>query len=210
MDYMIVNLRRSLYIKLDNGRPVTCSKNDMQRFEYSKARNILDNLPKNLQRLHFRVEPIPEISKPTKAIVKKKDPKRTIKKEYIVPTEIQTWLDKVKECNGLAVDAATRKEELIHSLSNVDKELCNCLHEIELESNKSASEGYKEYRRAKIILEQRRVIKDELSVVDSILSCNLQSMATDRIQKVVDGLGKRSYVIRDVELGDIYSGAEVD
>ena len=205
MDYMIVNPRRSLYVRLDNGRPVTCSKNDLQRFEYSKARNILDNLPKNLRRFHFRVEPIPEIPKSSKTIVKKKESKRTVKKTYIVPPEIQTWLDKVKQFNSLAVDASTRKEELKHSLSNIDKELCNCLHEIELESNKNASEGYKEYRRTKTILEQRRIIKDELSVVNSILSCNLQSMATNRVQKVVDGLGKRSYVIRDVELGDIYS-----
>jgi len=43
-------------------------------------------------------------------------------------------------------------------------------------------------------------------VVDSILTSNLQSMATDRIQKVVDGLGKRKFTFRDVELDDIYIG----
>lgn len=70
----------------------------------------------------------------------------------------------------------------------------------------NACNGYKEYRRTKIILEKRRLIKDELSVVDSILTSNLQSMATDRIQKVVDGLGKRKFTFRDVELDDIYIG----
>lgn len=88
----------------------------------------------------------------------------------------------------------------------MDRELSNCLHEIELSENMNACNGYKEYRRTKIILEKRRLIKDELSVVDSILTSNLQSMATDRIQKVVDGLGKRKFTFRDVELDDIYIG----
>lgn len=56
----------------------------------------------------------------------------------------------------------------------------------------------------KTILERRRVIKDELSVVDSILTSNLQSIATDRIQKVVNGLSKRKFVVRDVDLDEIY------
>ena len=48
------------------------------------------------------------------------------------------------------------------------------------------------------------MIKDELSVVESILTSNLRSMTTDRIQKVVNGLGKRRFVIRDVDLDEIY------
>ena len=29
MDYMIVNPSKSVYIRLDNGRPVTCGKNEL-------------------------------------------------------------------------------------------------------------------------------------------------------------------------------------
>ena len=107
------------------------------------------------------------------------------------------WLDKMKNCNGLAKEALFRKSELICQLSNIDKELSNCLHEIELSK-------YKEYRRIKIILEKRRIIKDELIVVKSILSSNLQSIGSDRIQKVIDGLGNRKFTIRDVDLDEIY------
>ena len=208
VDYMIVNPQKTLYIRTDGGQPVTCSKQNRQRFEYSKACNLLSHLPKKLHKFHFRVEAIPEIgvSPPsTSSPVKhEQTTPKYIKTPYEVPIEVQGWLDRVKECNGLAKDAASRKSELLSQLSNVDKELSNCLHEIELTGNMNACDGYKEYKRAKTILKRRRIIKDELSVVDSILTSNLQSMATDRIQKVVNGLGKRRFVIRDVDLDEIY------
>lgn len=205
MDYMIVSPNKSLYIRLINGRPVTCSKPYLQRFEYSKARNILDSLPKTMKKFQFKVEPIPEISSPPKEEESKvSSTMKTMEKAYIVPKEVQRWLDRARECNGLAKDASDRKTDLVQKLSNVDKELSNCLHEIELSANKNACNGYKEYRRLKMILERRRVVKDELSVLDSILTSNLQSMATDRIEKVVNGLGKRKFKFRDVELEDIY------
>ena len=208
VDYVIVNPQKTLYIRTEGGQPVTCSKQNRQRFEYSKACNILAHLPKKLHKFHFRVEAIPEIgvSPPsTSSSIKHEQPTpKYIKTPYEVPNEVQGWLDRVKECNGLAKDAASRKSELLSQLSNVDKELSNCLHEIELTGNMNACDGYKEYKRAKTILKRRRIIKDELSVVDSILTSNLQSMATDRIQKVVNGLGKRRFVIRDVDLDEIY------
>lgn len=209
---MIVNPQKTLYIRTENGRPATCSKQNRQRFEYSKACNIVAHLPKKLHKFHFKVEPIREVMSQendedppvTQACESSKPVKKCLEKPYETPHEVQRWLDRVKECNGLAKDAASRKAELIHQLSNVDKELSNCLHEIELSANMNACNGYKEYRRTKIILERRRVIKDELSIVESILTSNLQSMATDRIQKVVNGLGKRKFVIRDVDLDEIY------
>lgn len=209
MDYMIVNPQKTLYIRTDGGQPVTCSKQNRQGFEYSKACNILAHLPKKLHKFHFRVEAIPEIgvspSGKSSPIKHEKQPTpKYIKMPYEVSNEVQGWLDRVKECNGLAKDAASRKSELLSQLSNVDRELSNCLHEIELTGNMNACDGYKEYKRAKTILKRRRIIKDELSVVDSILTSNLQSMATDRIQKVVNGLGKRKFMIRDVDLDEIY------
>lgn len=208
VDYVIVNPQKTLYIRTENGQPITCSKQNRQRFEYSKACNILAHLPKKLHKFHFRVEAIPEIGVSPPSVsssIKHEQPTpKYIKMPYEVPNEVQEWLDRVKECNGLAKDAASRKSELLLQLSNVDKELSNCLHEIELTGSMNACNGYKEYRRTKTILERRRVIKDELSVVDSILTSNLQSIATDRIQKVVNGLSKRKFVVRDVDLDEIY------
>lgn len=209
MDYMIVNPSKSLYVRLVDGRPTTCTKQYRQRFEYSKARNIVDSLPKTMRKFHFRVEPIPEISPPleqgTTNILVASPIERP---PYIVPEEVQAWVDRARQCNGLAKDAAARKTDLVHKLSNADKELSNCLHEIELSRRKNACNGYKEYRRLKIILERRRVIKDELSVVDSILTSDLQSIAMDRIEKVVKNLGKRKFKFRDIDFDDIYASAE--
>ena len=62
MDYMIKN-HKNVYIRLNsNGKPVTCAEHEKMPFEYSKAKNILDSLPKTLKRLKFKVEPIPEIA----------------------------------------------------------------------------------------------------------------------------------------------------
>lgn len=201
MDYVITNSHKKIYIKLNhNGLPETCSDNKAQRFEYSKARNILDNLPKTMQKFHFKVEPVPEIiNKKENKEEKVIDKNIFISTYYTVPESVSKWVERVKTCNDLAKDAAKRKDELIDALSNIDRELSNCLHFIELTKWKNGCEGYKEYKSVKSILERRRVIKDELSVVQSILESNLESIATDRIEKVVDRLNKRVFNIREVK-----------
>ena len=200
MDYMIVNQQKTLFIRIRNGSPVICAKRDAQKFDYSKACNILSNLPRTMHKFGFKVEPISEVFPNTSESMEVK----CLQKEYIVSPQVQKWIDKVQACNGLMTDASKRKNELLDQLSNIDKELSNCLHEIELSNNMNACAGYKEYKRTKIILERRRLIKDELSVITSILSGNVESVATDRIKKVVKRLGKRKFIIRDVNLDEIY------
>lgn len=207
MDYIIVNPGRKVYIRLNEfGSPETCTKHSMQRFEYSKAKNILDNLPKTMKKFHFRVEAVPEIvtikdERSLKSDVQKnKTEKKVLENHtYTTPDSVLNWLERVKSCNNLAKDANKRKEELVHLLSDVDKELSNCLHRIELEPNKNGCEGFKAYKQTKIILEKRRIIKDEFSVVSSILDSNLSSIASDRIEKIVNGLSNRKFTIREME-----------
>ncbi len=58
MDYVIKN-HKDVYIRLNNnGMPVTCAQHEKAIFEYSKAKNILDSLPKTLRRLNFKVEAV--------------------------------------------------------------------------------------------------------------------------------------------------------
>lgn len=197
MHYVIINSNKNIFVRLnEKGLPETCARQEAQHFEYSKARNILDNLPRTLKKFHFRVEPIPdEITH--KEVVEKEE--IIISTYYSIPDSVINWVDRVKNCNDLAKDAAKRKEELGQALSNADKELSNCLHRIELTKWKNGCDGYKEYKSVKVILEKRRRIKDELIVIQSILSSNLESMATDRIEKVVNGLGNRIFSMREVE-----------
>ena len=220
LDYVITNHSKKIFIRLgDGGVPETCSKNQCQYFTQKKAKNIINSLPKTMKKFHFLAMQIPSLFNQDKCDQQgsyqniyhesNHEDKNNIKcktftKEYVVPIEVEAWLEKMKSCNGLAKEALCRKNELMCQLSNVDRELSNCLHEIELCKNMNACDGYKEYRRIKIILEKRRVIKDELIVVKSILSSNLQSIGSDRIQKVIDGLGNRKFTIRDVDLNEIY------
>lgn len=204
MDYVITNNNRNVYIRLnDKGSPVTCSKKEAQRFENSKARNILDHLPRTMKKFHFKVEAIPdEIVHKEKIVTQEttnKKEKRIVSTYYTISDSTTRWVERVRDCNGLAKDAAIRKEELTTELSNVDKALSNCLHEIELMKWKNGCDGYKEYKKTKIILEKRRCIKDELAVVQSILSVNLESLATNRIEKLVNALENRSFNVREVE-----------
>lgn len=104
MDYVITNPNKKIYIKLnENGSPETCVKQVAQRFEYSKARNILDNLPKFLKKFHFGVEPIFD------EIVHKEMGEKEeiiISTYYSIPNSVIKWVDRVKNCNDLAKDAA--------------------------------------------------------------------------------------------------------
>ena len=86
MEYVIKN-HKNVYIRLNsNGRPVTCVEHDKTLFEFSKAKNIVDSLPKSLKRLRFKVEAIPEI------IVRQE--KKVIEKEnYLVSANITEWIE---------------------------------------------------------------------------------------------------------------------
>lgn len=201
MEYVVCN-NRGVFIRLQSGKPVTCGEKDKQLFDKQKALNVARYLPRTLKRFHFSVQPAPALI--DKGNNKQKDfcvtKPQSIHKPYIIPAQVQSWVDRVKDCNGLALDAAKRQVVLSHDLSNIDRELSNLLHEIELSYNKNAAEGYKSYKKAKDILERRRIIKDELSVVSSILECNLSNMAANRIQKVVDNLANRKFIFREIEV----------
>lgn len=55
MDYIITN--KSSGIKLDgNGSPTVCRIENAQHFEYDKARNIFQNMPKPLKNLRFSIK----------------------------------------------------------------------------------------------------------------------------------------------------------
>lgn len=126
MEYIIKN-HKNVYIRLNsNGRPVTCVEHDKTLFEFSKAKNIVDSLPKSLKRLRFKVEAILEI------IVRQE--KKVIEKEnYLVSANITEWIEKFGICDDILKEAQKRKEELYRELTNIDRQFSNLVHQIELE-----------------------------------------------------------------------------
>lgn len=199
---LITNQDKKIYIRLNcSGQPETCVKSVAQKFTDTKAKNILNNLPKTLRRFNFML--IDELDNSSEVIeikpLKVTSTKATIKNEnYIVPNTVTSWMDKIEKCNNLVVDAKLRKDELFEQLSDIDKDLSNCLHIIEMTNWKSGCDGYKEYKKIKQILEKRRTIKDELSVVQSLASCNINHFSVDHIvNKLVD----RNFTIRETDNG---------
>ena len=200
MEYLIANSNKNIYIKLDEcGRAVTCVKSAAQKFSNQKAKNILTSLPKTLKKFNFSIVPILDETAKENTLedeIKVIDNKVIKNDNYQLSDKIINWINRTESCNNLFMDAIARKNELSEQLSNVDKELSNCLHEVELTKAKNACEGYKEYKKIKSILEKRRVIKDELSVVQSISDCDVNF---NQIECVVNRLKNREFIIREVD-----------
>lgn len=199
MDYVIKN-HKNVFIRLnENGKAVTCLDCDKTFFNYTKAKNVLNSLPKTLKKLNFKIEAVPEIEKPKQIIVEKKEKKVIQSKSYMPSENVTRWLEKFRLCDDIIAEAKGRKEELCINLSNCDKELSNELHRIELESNKNACAGFLEYKKVKTILEKRREIKDELMIISNVLSMDFRSFSNEIVKKSIDGLSKRKFTLRVVE-----------
>ena len=200
LDYCIKN-SKNVYLKLNSkGAPVTCAESIKGTFEYSKAKNILSSLPKSLKRMNFVVQAIPDI--PVKEDVKVE--KKTIQKEnYILSEDITRWVDKFGTCADILNEAKNREKELIVALENIDKEFLDILHSIEIEKPKDMYGGWQQYKYIRNNRERRRNIKDELMIVENVLTeINPDCLQRERVQKAVDGLLGRKYTFRVVEEGE--------
>lgn len=202
MDYVIKN-HKNVYIRLNkNGTPVTCAEHEKTLFEYSKAKNILDGLPKTLRRLNFKVDPIPDIA--PKEEKKKDSEKKVIENDnYIVSNEILGWVEKFGICDDILKEAQKRKDELNKALSEIDKEFINIIHEIEFEGKIDLYGGWRERNILKENREKRRHIKDELLVISSVVKMDFRNLDRNTVNKVVAGLAKRKFTFRVVEKEEI-------
>ena len=159
-------------------------------FSNKQATGIFQsNLSKALKSV-FRVQKIDEPSKLIKQISQETARKNT--ERVSTDENIKRWIDKIDGLNGLATEALHRKDELVQQLSKVDQELSDVNHYIEF-CNLNAAQGYKAYKMIKDRRIKRRSIKNELQVVDIILSKKISETATDEIQKAIAGMDQRTY-----------------
>ena len=89
-------------------------------------------------------------------------------------------------------EALHRKDSLLNQLSKVDQELSDINHYIEF-CNLNAAQGYKAYKMIKDRRIIRRSIKNELDVLNIILSKKISETATDEIHKAITGMDNRKY-----------------
>lgn len=201
MKYVIRN-HKNIYIRLnENGKAVTCSESEAGLFEFSKAKNISRTLPKNLERLKFYVDAVPDIQpKINKDIVAgiKKKIIETNNKE--VSENILSWVEKFGKCSDIFNDAVKRTDVLAMELDRLDQEMIDILHNIELESSKDLYGGWILYKRIRNNRKKRRVLKDEILIIKNVLEkIDPSCLNRSRIQKAIDGLFKRKYTYRIVE-----------
>ena len=197
MDYVIRNYK-GVYISLNhNGAPITCAEHEKSLFEQSKAKNILDSLPKTLKRLNFKVEPILDIGQNK---LNSSADRKVIKNEnYIIPDQITQWIEKFGICDDILKEAQERKEELSRLLSDVDKEFSNMVHKVELEERIDMYGAWKERIEWQKNRRKRRKIKDEFLVISSVLKMDFRNLDRNTIDKVVRGLTKRKFTYRVIE-----------
>lgn len=192
MDYVIKN-PKNVYIRLNQqGAAVTCAEHDKTLFEQSKAKNVLQSLPKTLKKLNFDVVAVPDV-------IKSSEIKVIESENYIVSDSISQWIEKFGICDDILKEAQKRKDELNLELSNVDKQFSNMIHEIEFEGCVDLYGGWKERNKLKENREKRRNIKDELIVISSVLRMDFRNLDRDILNKVVTGLAKRKFTYRMVE-----------
>ena len=198
LDYIIVNPNKTVYIRLnEKGSPEACVKQSAQRFDNLKAKNILNNLPKTMKRFHFKIEPTSDSTSQEENNI---EPKVIQGNDYVPSENITRWVEKFGTCADILNEAKQREEELIKALNNIDKDILNILHSVELEKSKDMYGGWQEYKKIKSNREKRRVIKDELLIVENVLKeINPDCMQRERVQKAIDGLFNRKYKFRIIE-----------
>lgn len=159
-------------------------------FNRKQAERIFNNrLPKAL-RTTFHVE---KYDKPLENIKQVTDKELEKNTEKVIASEnIQKWLDRISDLNGLIKEVKTRKEQLMNQLHRFEDELMDIEHYIEF-SNLNAAQGYKASKEIKECRMKRRSVKNELFVLDIILEQRTNEMISEEIQKRVQGLDRRTY-----------------
>lgn len=101
---------------------------------------------------------------------------------------IDNWLKKLHSCNGIKEEARERMEYLYKKLSLIDQAQDVFLHVIESNEHPNASMAYKERMKLSEIRKKRRQIKNELVVVQMIISNNTSSKLYERMIAVSENI----------------------
>lgn len=201
MNYVIRN-HKNVYIRLNgNGTAITCSESEKGLFEESKAKNIVDSLPKTLRRLNFKVVPIPDITPQINKEVVETIKKNVIESsDYELSENISRWIDKFGTCYDVLKDAEQILKASVGQLEKYDKELLDILHSIELEPPKDLYNSWKIYKAIRENRKRRRITKDETLIINNVLEkINPTCLSREQVKKAVDGLIGRKYKFRIIE-----------
>lgn len=188
--YIITDGSRFIYQNCSGKFVPTSSEAMADIFTKKQAEGIYNNsLPKVLKSI-FRVEKYdhpPTNIKQVSLIDLKNNTEKVM-----IAENIQVWIDKINDMNGLVKDAKKRKEILEKQLEKLEDEKLDIEHYIEFQ-NLNASQGYKASKELKTCRIKRRSVKNELAVIDIILELQMKEMISSRIYKKIEELDNRTY-----------------
>lgn len=187
--YIITDGERFIYSNHSGKFVPTSSEAMADIYTKKQAESICKNsLPKALKSI-FHVEKYD--SPPGIRQVDQNDLVKNTEK-VMAADNIQVWLDKIKDMNGLVKDVKDRKEILVKQLRDLEDEKQDIEHYIEFQ-NLNAAQGYKASKELKICRVKRRSVKNELAVINIILNQSFKDILNNEVYQKVEELDKRTY-----------------
>lgn len=192
-EYVITDGSRFIYQNHSRKYVPTHCEAMADTFSKKQAESIYNNsLPKALKSVFY-------VQKVDEEVLKKKQIKQVNETDLENNTEkvmlsenIQIWLDRLVNLNGLVKDAKTRSEILAKKLKECDDEMIDIEHYMEF-SNLNGAQGYNAYKDLKDCRIKRRHIKNELLVLEIILEQNISDSVIEEVHKRIGGMDKRTY-----------------
>lgn len=169
----------------------------------SKAKSILENqINKNIRQRYHVVEI--EVADDSNTSIKKVENKasdykqvaKQITDEEIEDDQINRWESGIDSLSGFVQDLEERKDKLSNLLSDVDKEITDIEHYIELGQNFNAYDGWLAFSMLRHRLKKRRKIKDELHIACQLSECKISLPMLSHMKEVIHELDDRKYVPR--------------
>ena len=188
--YIITDGERFIYCNHSGKFVPTSSEAMADIYTKKQAEGICKNsLPRALKSIFY----VEKYDRPPESVkqVSQRDLKNNTEK-VMVTENIQVWLDKIDDMNGLVRDAKKRKEILEKQLHELEDEKLDIEHYIEFQ-NLNASQGYKASKELKTCRVKRRSVKNELAVIDIILELQMKEIVSSKIYQKIEELDKRTY-----------------
>ena len=192
-EYIITDGSRFVYRNLQGKYVPGTSEVMADVFTKKQAENILSStLPKALRTV-FHIEKRDIVPQNVRQVNKEDLSNNTEK--AMLSENIQIWIDRLHDMNGLIDDVLKRKFELVKQLRDLEAEKIDIEHYIEFQ-NLNAAQGYKASMELKKCRMKRRAVKNELLVLEAILHQNAEEMLVKEVRKKIQQMDSRTYAPR--------------
>lgn len=175
----------------------------------AKAQNILKNALNKKDRKRFHIIDIDDGSildtpKPVVTVAEMNgtekhdlhiDKVKELSEPVVDKSQLDKWTEGIANVTGFVQDAEERKEELAKLMSDIDKEITDIQHYIEL-NDLNAYQGFLSYKMLQRRLRIRRKIKNELAVLNQLGDCKMDSAMLIDVQNVIKEMDNRVYTPR--------------